>query len=136
MLYWDAKRRLSIAMVTNNSLAPHFQQRLQRAIVAFATGRSTDGSAELAMPLPHRPAREGSYRTLAGEIITVQHTKGPVSRLTRLGVTYDVYPIGGGIGYAPGLDLYLAQTPKARLQVLSLYEDQTAEPIAHEEAVL
>ncbi|HZW48406.1 MAG TPA: hypothetical protein VFF61_12850, partial [Microvirga sp.] len=130
MLYWDAERRLSIAMVTNNSLAPDIQQRLQRAILAFAVGRSSDGFAELAMPLPHRQANEGSYRTSAGEIVTVGRGRGPILRLTRRDVTYDVYPVGGGIGYAPGLDVYLAQTPEGRLQILSLYEDQTAERIA------
>jgi hypothetical protein len=127
MLYWDAERRLSIAMVTNNSLAPDLQQRLQRAIVAFATGRSRDGVAELAMPLPHRQACEGSYRTSAGEVVTVERGLGPILRLTRRGVTYDVYPVQGGIGYAPGLDVYLAQTAEGRLKILSLYEDQTAE---------
>jgi len=127
MLYWDAERRLSVAMVTNNSLAPDLQQRLQRAIAAFATGRSREGVAELAMPLPHRQAREGSYRTSAGEVVTVQRGLGPILRLTRRGVTYDVYPVQGGIGYAPGLDVYLAQTAEGRLKILSLYEDQTAE---------
>jgi CubicO group peptidase (beta-lactamase class C family) len=129
MLYWDAERRLSIAMVTNNSLAPDIQQRVQRAIVAFTTGRSNEGLTELTMPLSHRQASEGSYRTSAGEIVTVQSGHGAILRLTRRGVTYDVYPVGGGIGYAPGLDIYLAQSPDARLQILSLYEDQTAERI-------
>jgi hypothetical protein len=130
MLYWDAKRRLSVAMVTNNSLAPDIQQRLQRAIVAFASGRRGDALAELSKPLPHQQASEGSYRTPGGEIVTVQRGRGPILRLTRRGVTYDVYPLEGGIGYAPGLDVYLAQKIEARLQILSLYEDQTAERIA------
>jgi CubicO group peptidase (beta-lactamase class C family) len=129
MLSWDAERRLSIAMVTNNSLAPDLQQRLQRAIVAFVAGRPSDGSAELAMPLPHRQALQGSYRSSAGEILEVQRGRGALLRLTRMGVAYDVYPVGSGIGYAPGLDAYLAQAPGARLHLLTLYGDEIAERV-------
>jgi hypothetical protein len=129
MLYWDAKRRLSIAMVTNNTLAPDVQQPLQRAIVAFANGHSAAGSAELAKRLPHIQAKVGSYHFSEGEVIKVAGGPGPLLRLTRRGVTYDVYPLGDGIGYAPGLDTYVTGSRAGGLNMLSLYESCEAAPL-------
>jgi CubicO group peptidase (beta-lactamase class C family) len=129
MLYWDAEMRLSIAMVTNNALAPDLQQHLQRAIVAFANGRRVAGSAELAARLPHIQAKAGSYRTSEGEVIKVGGGPGPLLRLTRRGVTYDLYPVGNGIGYAPGLDTYVTGSATEGLNMLSLYESREAVPL-------
>jgi CubicO group peptidase (beta-lactamase class C family) len=129
MLYWDADRRLSIAMVTNNSLAPDLQQPLQRAIVAFANGRPSAASAALAARLPRTPARVGSYRMAEGEVIAVEASAGPLLRLTRRGVTYTVYPVGGSIGYAPGLDAYVTGLATGGLGLMSLYGRVEARPI-------
>lgn len=128
LLYWDADRRLSVAMVTNNALAPGLHQPLQRAILAFASGRPEDGAAELAVPLLPRAARPGSYRAPDGELVLLGEGAGPVLRLTRRGVGYDVYPVAEGIGYAPGLDAYVTGLPDGGLRLLSLYEDLKAEP--------
>ncbi len=62
MLYWDADRRLSVVMVSNNSLAPALQQRLQRALIAFAENRPVAARRELAAPAPERAAASGHYR--------------------------------------------------------------------------
>lgn len=134
MLYWDAKRRMSIAMVTNNALAPDRQQWLQRAIVAFATGQIGVGTREISVRLPHIVASAGSYRTFSGELINVERSTGDVLRLTRHGVAYDVYPIGNGIGYMPGLDTYVTASLTGHLHLLSLYESQeaVASPLGHQ----
>jgi hypothetical protein len=129
MLYWDAEKRLSIAMVTNNALAPDVQQPLQRAIVTFANSRPAAGLAEIAARLPHIQAKVGSYRTSGGEVIKVDAGPGPLLRLTRRRVTYDVYPAGSGIGYAPGLDAYVTGSPTGGLNMLSLYERREAAPL-------
>jgi CubicO group peptidase (beta-lactamase class C family) len=122
MVYWDAERQLSIAMVTNNSLAPDLQQPLQRAIVAFANGNPASGMAELAARPARLRAMPGSYRTSGGEAVAVEAASGPLLRLTRRGVAYTVFPVGGGIGYAPGLDAYVTGTSTGGLSMLSLYE--------------
>ena len=71
MLYWDADRRISLAMVSNNSLAAAEQQRLQRALIAFAEGRGPPARAELGAPLPDRAPIPGSYRFPTGETVVV-----------------------------------------------------------------
>jgi CubicO group peptidase (beta-lactamase class C family) len=130
MLYWDAERRISVALMTNNSLAPDLQQRLQRAIVAFAGGEDDEGRRELARRLPRgRAAAPGAYRTGAGEILTVLPGDGPPLQLTRRGVAYPLYPIDDGIFYAPGLDLYVAGSAAGGLHLLGLYEDEEARPL-------
>lgn len=126
MLYFDTARRLSVAMVTNNSLAPEFQQRLKRGLVAFANGQSDAGWTELSKRLPQRAASPGFYRTTSGEIVQLTPGDGSIRRLTRRGVTYDVYPVGNGVGYAPGLDVYMARSEAGLLHLLSMYEDEEA----------
>lgn len=128
MLYWDAEARISVAMVTNNTLAPEWQQRLQRALVAFAADKGEAAEAELASPIRGAAAAPGTYRTPAGEIVVLEPGEGPVLQLSRAGVTYAVYPVGEGIGYAPGLDIYVSGASGGGLHLLSLYEDSRAEP--------
>ncbi len=127
MLYWDADRRISVAMVSNNSLAPALQQRLQRAIVAFVEGRGRDGRRELESPLPDAEVAPGDYRLPTGERMTVR-AEGARRWLVRRGLTYAAFPLAGGIRYVPGLDSYLAATPAGRLRLLTLYEDRLGTP--------
>lgn len=80
------------------------------------SGPSQLDQADLSeMPPPARLPRSGALVSVREE------------RLVRRGVAYTVYPVGNGIGYAPGLDLYATVTPRGRLHLLSLYEDQEAE---------
>ncbi|MGI8611840.1 MAG: serine hydrolase domain-containing protein, partial [Sphingomicrobium sp.] len=123
MLYWDADRRMSVAMVSNNTLAPALQQRLQRALVAYATGRPSTARRELAEPLPERAVLPGRYRLPTGEIVAVRSKADAPATVERAGIEYPAYPIGTGIRYVPGLDVYLAGGPGGRLHWLSLYED-------------
>lgn len=130
MLYWNAGRRISVAMISNNTLAPALQQRLQRAIVEFAEGRGASARPELAASLPDRAVAPGGYRFPTGETIVVR-TKGNSSvTVDRRGLAYPAYPIGAGIRYVPGLDVYLAGGPGGLLHWLSLYEDVQATPLA------
>ncbi|HVL29317.1 MAG TPA: hypothetical protein VM326_01200, partial [Sphingomicrobium sp.] len=126
MLYWDADRKLSIAMVSNNSLAPALQQRLQRALVAAAEGRSAVARKELASPMGDREAAPGRYRLPDGESLSVVRAGGGVT-VTRRGIAYPAYRVGEGIRYLPGLDIYIAGRADRSLHWLGLYEDQVAE---------
>ena len=127
ILYWDADRRISVAMVSNNTLAPGLQQRLQRALVAFAQGRPTDGRRELSEVLADEPVSTGAYKFLTGERVVVASAGRRVS-IERRGIVYPAYLIGTGIRYVPGLDVYIAGAAGGRLHWLSLYEDFTAVP--------
>ena len=129
MLYWDGDRQISLAMVTNNSLEPALQQRLQRALVAFAEGRPSDGRRELVAALPDAPVSAGRYRLSDGEGVAVRAQANAVY-VTRRGVEYRAYRIGEGIRYVPGLDVYLAGASDGRLHWLGLYEDFLGTPVS------
>ena len=127
MLYWNADRRLSVAMVSNNGLAPALQQRLQRAIVAFAEGRETAGRQELARPLADGPISAGSFALGSGERVTVTNGAAGMA-VAQEGITYRGFPVANGIRYFPGLDTYVAAEPGGGLRWLSLYRDAIATP--------
>ena len=114
-------------MVTNNTLAPALQQRLQRALVAFSEGRAERGRRELASLLPDSPIAPGSYVLATGEVIVLAGT-GRRMTVRRRGLEYGAYLIGSGIRYVPGLDVCLAGSTLGRLHWLSLYEDMLGMP--------
>ena len=125
MLYWDANRRISVAMVSNNTLAPALQQRLQRALVAFASGDSRTGERELRTELPDAPVQPGRF-VLAGREAVVVSSDATGVWIERRGLRYRAFRagrVGTGIRYVPGLDVYLAGSPDGHLLWLSLYED-------------
>lgn len=127
MLYWDADRRISIAMLTNNALAPSLQQRLQRALVAFAQAQPGRARVELASPLSDIVVPVGAYQLESGETVEVV-ARGERRLVRRGGLDYPAHLIGSGIRYVPGLDLYIAGAPNGRLQWLTLYESSIASP--------
>lgn len=122
MLYWNADRRLSVAMVSNNTLSPALQQRVQRALVAAAEGRTAAAQREYASPMPDKPVLPGAYRFPTGELVSVV-TKEKRVGVIRGGITYLAFPLGAGIRYVPGLDVYVAGSENGGLRWLSLYED-------------
>ena len=122
MLYWDAARRISIAMLSNNTLSPALQQRFQRALVWFAQGDTEQAVRELRNPLPETEAPLGRFKLESGETVE-SLARGNRRFLRRRGIDYPAYPIGSGIRYVPGLDLYFAGAPNGRLRLLGLYED-------------
>ncbi|HEU5285706.1 MAG TPA: serine hydrolase domain-containing protein [Sphingomicrobium sp.] len=130
MLYWDSERRVSLALVSNNTLAPALQQRLQRALVAFAEGRSAQARRELAQPLADRPVAPGRYRFPTGEAVVVRSKRKSSLAVDRREIEYPAYRMGAGIRYVPGLDAYLAGAPGGGLRWLSLHEDFRGAPSA------
>lgn len=130
MLYWDGDRRIAVAMVSNNSLAPALQQRLQRALVAFGEGRGAAARRELAAPLPDRAVAPGRYRLPTGETVVVEAKANSPTTVERRGLAYPAYRIGAGIRYVPGLEVYLAGGPSGRLRWLGLHEDFVGTAVA------
>lgn len=128
MLFWDAQKRISIAMVTNNSLSPALQQPLQRALVAFADGKPETGNREVARRLAGREVGAGPYRSRTGEHLLIRAGASGALSVTRGGIAYPAYPIGSGIRYVPGQDAYLSGRADGGVHWLSLYEDFTAMP--------
>lgn len=131
MLYWDADRRISIAMLSNNALDPGLQQRLQRALVAFAQAKPEEARRELAAPLADMQVPMGRFELGRGEVVEVV-ARGERRSVRRRGVDYPAYLFGTGISYVPGLDLYLAGAPNGRLLWLTLYEDLQSKATSRE----
>jgi len=125
MLYWDAKRRISVAMVTNSTLAPSFHQRLQRALVAFAENRPAEARSEILHRLPEREAPIGEFRLHAGEMLAVRKSGSRVA-VERRGLSYPAYPTGSPVRYVPGLDGYFAGDEGGRLHWITLYDTVVA----------
>lgn len=128
MLYWDADRRISVAMISNNALAPGLQQRLQRALVNFVEGDPGKAQRELSGPLPDRPVPPGRFELSSGEEVEIV-VNGDRRSIRRGGIEYPAYPIASGIRYVPGLDAYLAGVADGRLRLLTLYEDLTGRSV-------
>ncbi|MDQ3079031.1 MAG: hypothetical protein M3R03_03420, partial [Pseudomonadota bacterium] len=128
MLYWDADRRVSVAMVTNNALAPAFHQRLQRALVAFAENRPVAARRELQAHLPSVEAPVGVFRMRPSENLVVKKSGTRVS-VERRGLSYPAYPTGSAIRYVPGLDAYIAGDERGRLHWISLYDEFVGLPL-------
>jgi CubicO group peptidase (beta-lactamase class C family) len=128
MVYWDADRRIAIAMVTNNALDPRLQQSLQRALVAFAEGRPRKARSEIRAVLPDGAARPGHYRLSDGEDLTLTRGSRGSLAFKRRGLTYTAFPAGGPVHYVPGLDVCLASDSGGRLHWSSLYEELVGTP--------
>lgn len=128
MLYWDADRRLSVAMVTNNALAPAFHQRLQRALVAFAENRGVAARKELQLELPSLDAPVGEFTMRTGEKLSVKKSGSRVT-VERRGISYPAYPTGSPIRYVPGLDGYIAGDDFGRLHWITLYDEFVGRPL-------
>lgn len=122
LLYWDVDRKIAVAMVTNNSLAPALHQPLQRALV-----RLTQGSRRpvLEPELERTEAEPGRYRTAGGAAVILV-AEGFRRFIVRRGLRYPAYPVGGGVRYVPGLDLYLSADRWRCVRLVTLYDDVRA----------
>jgi CubicO group peptidase (beta-lactamase class C family) len=128
MLYWDAARRISVAMVTNNAIAPAFHQSLQRALVAFAENRPAAARREIHQQLPKREVPIGEFRLRAGDALVVKKASSGMS-VERSGISYPAYPTGSPVRYVPGLDGYLAGDNHGRLHWITLYDAFVGVPL-------
>lgn len=129
MLYWDADRRISVAMVSNNAMAPELHQRLQRALVALAEGRTAAGRSELAASVPVRPPAAGTYEFPDGQRMVAQPEGDNSLTVERGAVRYPAYPVSRLVRYVPGLDVYIGGAADGRLHWLGLYEDLMLGPV-------
>lgn len=104
--YWDARRRIAVAFVSNGTLPPRLQVKIPRLLIAAAEGR----------PPPPRCGRAGGTASAPATGswdfpgIGRARISGPPDRLTLHapgGVAYRLFAAGDGVAYAPGLDAYL-----------------------------
>ena len=119
MLYWNGARKISVAMVSNNSMAPSMHQALQRALVAYAEGHNPDG---LEPELRAAEAEIGTFRLANGELLELV-ANGRTRIIVRRRLKYPAYLVGGGVRYVPGLDLYFSGDADGCTRFVTLSED-------------
>lgn len=112
--YWDAERRLSVVFISNNTLAAPLQPGLARALVALAEGRAAESLSVSPESDEFDFARAaGAYgRGKARLIFTRQGNRLGLQRDN--GLRYNLFPIGSGMLYAPGLDAYISFPTSSR----------------------
>jgi hypothetical protein len=115
-------------MVTNNSMPATLHQPLQRALIAFAEGRSGTARRELASEPADLAVPTGQFKLPTGEKVRILADGEAGRTVERRGLLYAAYPVGAGVRYVPGLDLYLTGTPAGALRWIGLYEDFTVRP--------
>ena len=115
--YADGARGLSVAWVANDAPPAWLQTALSRALVAVAEGREPEPLMPPAMP-PVATDPAGTYRVAGFGEVTVRR-EGKQLLLRLQAVTYQAFPVGGGIHYVPGLDAYVrfAATPQGQVSL-------------------
>lgn len=123
-VYWNAQRRIAVAMVSNNTLDPHFHAQFQRALIAFAEGRGAAARNELNAPLPAHPVLPGSYRFADGSLITLAGDQGGLLTFRLGGLSYVAYPVAPTVRYVPGLEVHLTGDAEGGLRWIGMFEEQ------------
>jgi hypothetical protein len=104
--YWDSRRRLAVAFVSNGTLTPRLQVEVPRLLIAAAEGRQPPPSCERSQTRPLEPIA-GSYQFPGLGRATLSRRSDALFLRAPSGVDYRVYPAGDGTYYAPGLDAYV-----------------------------
>ena len=135
--YWDQDRRLSVAFVSNNTLAGPLQPGLARALVAIAEGREAEGLPVIASPTPKlaRSAAVGTYGAGARQPVVVAAEGERLMVRMAEGPAYPLYPVASGMLYAPGLDAWLSFSDLqagaySALRLITVLEDARLRRIA------
>ncbi len=128
-VYRDEDRRYTVVYMSNNDLPQWMRPLLTRALIDVMEGRS---------PAPIHPpayadldpedidALVGTYAVEALGTVTLEARNGQASVQVASGVAYPAYPVGHGLLYVPGLDVWMGfrDTPAGpfrRLTWLSVF---------------
>lgn len=109
-VYWDASRDLTVVFVSNNTMAPPLQPWLMRTLIAFAEARDREP-----MPFASPDALEIDFDRVSGRYrlsdigdVRIGADEGGAMMAVDDGPRYQLYQVGHGILYAPGVDAYLS----------------------------
>lgn len=111
--YWDTRRSLAIAFVSNGTLSPYLQTALPRLLIQAAEGRTPQrlNMGPHPQPLEVTP---GTYDFGRIGSVVIFRNGGGLRMRPPGAVSYQLFPIGTGWLYAPGLDVYLSPAPAQR----------------------
>lgn len=109
--YWDSRRRLAIALVSNGTLSPRLQVEIPRLLIAAAEGRTLPARSGAAGGAA-QGVQPGVYLVQGVGTVTISAKDGRLGVIAPGFTRYPLFPAGDGWLYAPGLDLYL--TPGSR----------------------
>ena len=107
--YWDSRRRLAVAFVSNGTLSPMLQSAVPRLLIGAAGGLPP----QLQNEPGSKPAEvePGKYEVSGVGTILISRTGSGLRLRPPGGTIYQLVPIGSGWLYAPGLDVYLSAGP-------------------------
>lgn len=110
-VYWDRSRREVVAYVSNSTLPPWRCAALTRDLVDVLAGR-TPTPEPVSQPLrvlnKDLPQWAGRYQSAGLGPLTLDSQGGQAFVKVGAGALVSIYPAGGGVFYAPMLDLWLA----------------------------
>jgi CubicO group peptidase (beta-lactamase class C family) len=127
--YWDSRRRIAIAFVSNGTLSPQLQVEIPRLLIAAAEGRGPPAACERGAGANALEA--GTYVLPAIGRVTLAGTAEAPTLRAPSGVDYGLFPAGDGAYYAPGLDAYLRRDG-ARLHWSSVFACATGRAVRDE----
>ena len=110
-VYWDRSRREVVAYVSNSTLAPWRCAALTRDLVDALAGRAAAPervSTWVRVGKKELPRWTGSYRAAALPPVVISAQAGRAFVRVGSGELASLFPVGGGVYYAPTLDLWLA----------------------------
>jgi CubicO group peptidase (beta-lactamase class C family) len=107
LAYWDSKRRISVAFVSNNTLAPHLHTELTRSLIAAAEGGRFSFPAATAAAAVTPAQLKGEYSFGSIGRVSIEADAAGATIQPPGGVRYRLFPVAPGWFYAPGLDAYL-----------------------------
>jgi len=138
LAYWDRERNEAVAFVSNSATPPWKLITLQRALVSALLGESPVPDPEesfVRLDPENRSTFAGAYHS--GELDSVIVALAPEGEGLRVrvgaGLDFDMFPVGGGVFYVPGLDWLLAFTggeAPTSLHVRSMYIDSVLGRVA------
>lgn len=131
-VYWDTKRKESVVFVSNSALPMWRRARLARDLVGVLAGAAplTDSTlAFVSYDTATQAAAAGRYAADGIDTITITTDAQRMQARLGTGLAYDVFSVGSGVYYVPGLDLWLgfSGTPRpTALHVRSVFRDVVA----------
>lgn len=128
VLYWDRSRRVSIAYVSNSTIAPWLQPRIAHALIDAAEGRTVRAPVEPVLATLDAATISGAagrYDVGGVGIVTLDPRAGRRSIRIDWGIEYPLYRVSPTQWYAPGVDALVGLTASGALAWTDVFVDTT-----------
>lgn len=116
LVYWDAARNVTAVFVSNSTIVPPLHPWFMRALIALAEGRDAAPAPAVASGKDTQvdlSASAGRYRIEGLGEVSIEAAGDPPVLQVGAGPRYQIYQVGYGWLYVPGVDAYLTLRPEA-----------------------